>query len=66
MVVVMSITLVQERKTERAVAALRDLSSPRALVVRGGVHRRIAGREVVRGDVLVLAEGDRIPRTRCS
>jgi P-type Ca2+ transporter type 2C len=59
--VVIAITLVQERKTERAVAALRDLSSPRALVIRDGARRRIAGREVVRGDVLVLAEGDRIP-----
>ncbi|HEX7625101.1 MAG TPA: HAD-IC family P-type ATPase, partial [Anaeromyxobacteraceae bacterium] len=59
--VVIAITLVQERKTERAVAALRDLSSPRALVIREGARRRIAGREVVRGDVLVLAEGDRIP-----
>ncbi|MBI5432920.1 MAG: cation-translocating P-type ATPase [Planctomycetes bacterium] len=59
-VVVITITLVQERKTERALAALRDLSSPRALVVRDGRRKRIAGREVVRGDVLVLAEGDRI------
>src|SRR6266568_7540086 len=59
--VVIAITLVQERKTERAVAALRDLSSPRALVVRAGARRRIPGREVVRGDVLVLAEGDRVP-----
>ncbi len=59
--VVIAITLIQERKTENAVAALRDLSSPRALVIRGGTRRRIPGREVVRGDVLVLAEGDRIP-----
>ena len=59
--VVIGITLVQERKTERAVAALRDLTSPRALVIRDGVRRRIPGREVVRGDVLVLAEGDRVP-----
>jgi P-type Ca2+ transporter type 2C len=35
--VVMGITLFQERKTERALEALRDLSSPRALVVRGGL-----------------------------
>jgi Ca2+-transporting ATPase len=40
--------------------ALRDLSSPRALVIRDGARIRIAGREVVRGDVMVLAEGDRI------
>jgi Ca2+-transporting ATPase len=59
--VVMTITIVQERRTERALDALRDLSSPRALVVRGGIHRRIPGREVVRGDVLVLSEGDRVP-----
>ena len=60
-VVVVAITLVQERRTERAVAALRDLSAPRALVVRGGARRRVAGREVVRGDLLVLSEGDRVP-----
>ena len=59
--VVMAITIVQERRTERAISALRDLSSPRALVVRGGAHRRIAGREVVRGDLVVLVEGDRVP-----
>jgi Ca2+-transporting ATPase len=59
--VVMGITVVQERRTERALDALRDLSSPRALVIRGGVQRRIPGREVVRGDILVLAEGDRVP-----
>src|SRR6185295_5963703 len=38
----------QERKTERALEALRDLSSPRARVVRDGEARRIPGREVVR------------------
>src|SRR5579883_2266431 len=59
--VVIGISLWQERKTERALAALRDLSSPRALVIRDGVERRVAGREVVRGDLVVLAEGDRVP-----
>ncbi|HJX64142.1 MAG TPA: cation-transporting P-type ATPase, partial [Polyangia bacterium] len=58
---VMAITMVQERRTEGALDALRDLSSPRALAIRGGVHSRIAGRDVVRGDILVLAEGDRVP-----
>jgi Ca2+-transporting ATPase len=60
-VVIMSITFYQERKTERALEALRDLSSPRALVIREGKERRIAGRDVVPGDLIVLAEGDRIP-----
>ena len=59
--VVMGITFYQERKTERALDALRDLSSPRALVIRDGVEKRIAGRDVVPGDLIVLAEGDRVP-----
>lgn len=58
--VVMGITLAQERKTQRALESLRDLSAPRALVLRDGQAQRIAGREVVRGDLLVLHEGDRI------
>jgi P-type Ca2+ transporter type 2C len=60
-VVVIGITLRQERKAERALEALRDLSSPRALVIREGQPRRIAGREVVRGDIAILSEGDRVP-----
>jgi Ca2+-transporting ATPase len=58
---IMGISLYQERKTERTLEALRDLSSPRALVIRNGQQMRIAGREVVRGDILLLGEGDRIP-----
>jgi Ca2+-transporting ATPase len=59
--VVMGITLYQQKKTERALEALRDLSSPRALVIRDGSRLRIPGREVVRGDLVMLAEGDRVP-----
>lgn len=55
------ITVIQETRTERVLDALRDLSSPRALVVRDGQRQRIAGREVVRGDLIILAEGDRVP-----
>jgi len=58
---VMGLTLYEERKTENALDALRDLSSPRAQVVRDGKERRIAGREVVRDDILVVNEGDRVP-----
>jgi Ca2+-transporting ATPase len=60
-VVVITISIYQEHKTENALSALRDLSSPRALVVRDGRQLRIPGREVVRGDVIVLVEGDRVP-----
>ncbi|HQI01031.1 MAG TPA: cation-translocating P-type ATPase [Deltaproteobacteria bacterium] len=55
------ITIYQEGKTEKALDALRDLSSPRALVIRDGKRIRIPGREVVVGDIVVLAEGDRVP-----
>ena len=54
------ITVWQGLRTERALEALRDLTSPRAVVLRDGQRLRIAGREVVRGDLLVLSEGDRI------
>ncbi len=55
------ITVVQETRTEHVLEALRDLASPRALVIRDGVRKRVSGREVVRGDVILLAEGDRVP-----
>ncbi|MTW22790.1 HAD-IC family P-type ATPase [Allochromatium palmeri] len=59
--VTLGLTLYQEGKTERAIEALRDLTSPRALVLRDGTAQRIAGREVVRDDLIMLAEGDRVP-----
>ncbi len=51
----------QERKAEDAVAALARISAPTASVVRGGQQRRVPAREVVPGDLLVLAEGDTVP-----
>ena len=59
--VVVGITFNQQRKTERALDALKCLSSPRALVIRDREQKRIPGREVVKGDILILREGDRIP-----
>jgi len=58
--VVITITLSQERKTENALDALRDLSAPRPLVIRDGVARRIPGKDIARGDILILSEGDLI------
>jgi len=55
------ITVIQEARTEKVLEALRDLSSPRALVIRDGERRKIDGRCVARGDLIVLAEGERIP-----
>jgi Ca2+-transporting ATPase len=54
------ITVTQEVRTQRVLEALRDLTSPRALVIRDGIRQRIAGRDVVRGDLLVISEGDRV------
>jgi len=58
---VVAISLYQERKSEKSLQALTQLSSPRALVIRSGEEIRIAGREVVVGDLILLAEGDRVP-----
>jgi Ca2+-transporting ATPase len=54
------ITVIQETRTEHVLEAMRVLSAPRALVIRDGARIRIAGREVVRGDTLVLEQGDRV------
>lgn len=59
--VVTAITYVQTRRSEQSLEALRDLSSPRARVVRDGQSIRVAGRELVVGDIALLAEGDRVP-----
>jgi Ca2+-transporting ATPase len=53
--VIVGITVYQEQKTEKALEALKNLSSPRALVIRDGEQQRIPGREVVTGDILVLS-----------
>jgi len=60
-IIIMAVTIIQERRTENTLEALRDLSSPRALVIRDGKPLRVAGREIVRDDLLILTEGDRVP-----
>jgi Ca2+-transporting ATPase len=59
--IVIFISISQERKSETALAKLRDLTSPLALVIRDSKELKIASREVVVGDLIVLAEGDRVP-----
>lgn len=59
--VVVAITTVQKHRSERSLEALRELSSPRAMVVRDDQVLRIAGHELVCGDLVLLSEGDRIP-----
>jgi len=58
---IIALSIYQENKTEKAIEALKDLSSPRALVIRNGEQIRIPGREVVKDDIVILYEGDKIP-----
>ena len=58
---VIGLTVYQEYKSERALQALRDLSSPRAHVLRDDVAVVVAARELVVGDVILVTEGDRVP-----
>ncbi|MFA7298258.1 MAG: cation-translocating P-type ATPase [Candidatus Absconditabacterales bacterium] len=60
-VFIIGLSIYQENKTERAIEALKDLSSPRALVIRNGEQIRIPGREVVKDDIIILNEGDKVP-----
>ncbi|HEY0489720.1 MAG TPA: cation-translocating P-type ATPase [Telluria sp.] len=58
--VTIGMTLYQEGKTERALDALRELGSPRALVLRDGAPVYVDSRTIVPGDVVVVSEGDRV------
>ena len=58
--VIITITLVQERRTERALDALRELASPRARVLRDDVWCEIDARDLVPGDLVQVGEGDRV------
>ena len=55
-----TLELYQNSKTEKALEALRSLSSPTCVVVRGGKHVTVPTREVVVGDLLVVSEGSRV------
>jgi Ca2+-transporting ATPase len=51
----------QEFRAERAMEALRQMAAPAAKVVRDGREQTIAARDVVPGDLVLLAAGDRVP-----
>lgn len=59
-IIIITITFLQHQKTEKALEALKKLSSPRVLVIRDGLEIRIPGRELVPGDLMIIREGDRI------
>lgn len=59
--IIIFITFYQYQKTERAIESLRQLSSPKALVIRDGIEIKIPSRELICGDIVLIHEGDRIP-----
>src|SRR3990172_12591149 len=54
-------TFIQEYRAERALGALKKLLPFRVTVVRSGQEREIAADETIPGDLIVLAEGDKVP-----
>ena len=59
-VIVLGISIYQQQRTNRALAALKELTAPLAHVVRDGLEVRISSRDVVPGDLIILSEGDRV------
>ncbi|WP_426191574.1 cation-translocating P-type ATPase [Massilia sp. DWR3-1-1] len=58
---VMGMTFFQQRRTQNALASLREMASPSAQVVRSGAVRTMAARDLVCGDIVFVAEGTRVP-----
>jgi Ca2+-transporting ATPase len=56
-----AIAVIQGLRSERVLDALRDLSQPHVTVIRDGERQRITSAELVRGDVMALSEGERVP-----
>jgi Ca2+-transporting ATPase len=60
-VAAIGLVIFQEARSERALAALRELAQPNARVIRDGSEREIPARELVPGDILLIGEGERVP-----
>ena len=58
---IISIDVIQEWKTDRTLSALKDLSAPRARVIRDGSEQEIPSADLVPGDLMLLYEGVKIP-----
>ena len=52
---------IQEYRAERAIEALREMAAPAATTIRDGREQRVPARDLVPGDVIILATGDKVP-----
>jgi P-type Ca2+ transporter type 2C len=59
-VLTVGMVIIQERRSEQAIVALKALGTPYALVVRSGITQRIDSTEIVPGDLLIVEEGERV------
>jgi len=55
------IGVAQESRAEKAIDALKKLTSPESVVMRDGKRVKIASKEIVPGDIVFLTEGDFVP-----
>ncbi|HET7717233.1 MAG TPA: cation-transporting P-type ATPase, partial [Bauldia sp.] len=59
--VTIGLVVIQETRSERSLAALQKIGEPFATVIRDRKERRIPVQHVVPGDLIVIAEGERLP-----
>jgi len=57
----MAVTISQEGKAEDAIASLKDMSSPKARVIRDGIEQKIEADQIVQGDLVLLQTGESVP-----
>jgi Ca2+-transporting ATPase len=55
------VSFVQEYRSEKTIEALRQITSPTAVALRNQSHKTIRTDEIVPGDIIVLAQGDKVP-----
>ena len=60
-VIVVVIGFIQEYRSEKALEALKKLTAPTARLMRDGATLTVPSSEVVRGDIILLEAGDRVP-----
>ena len=55
------IGIIQEKKAQASLAALKTMSAPTATVIRNGSEKIVSASELVVGDLVILTNGDMVP-----